>query len=121
LVVPGWNDGDVELRGIARFLAGVSRDIPWHVTAFHPDYKMADRNGTPAATLRRAADIGQSEGLHFVYAGNVPGRTGTLENTYCPACKALLVERMGFRVLANHLGPDSLCPQCRTPIPGVWS
>ena len=121
LVVPGWNDSDEELRSIARFLAGVSRAIPWHVTAFHPDYRMADRQWTPAASLLRAAEIGQAEGLHFVYAGNVPGRTGSLENTYCPTCKTLLIERVGFRILADHLGPAGTCPRCRAYIPGIWS
>ncbi|HEX9897807.1 MAG TPA: hypothetical protein VGC81_01195, partial [Candidatus Methylomirabilis sp.] len=103
------------------FLAGVSRDIPWHVTAFHPDYKMADRGRTPPTALVRAAEIGQAEGLHFVYAGNVPGRTGSLENTYCPSCKTLLIERIGFQVLANHLKDGGTCPQCHAAIPGVWS
>ena len=117
LVVPGWNDSDEELRSIARFLAGVSRAIPWHVTAFHPDYRMADRQWTPAASLLRAAEIGQAEGLHFVYAGNVPGRTGSLENTYCPACKALLIERVGFRILADHLGAAGSL----SPMPGLHS
>ena len=121
LVVPGWNDSDEELGGIARFLAGVSQHIPWHVTAFHPDYKMADRSWTPATTLLRAAEIGQAEGLRFIYAGNIPARTGSLENTYCPACKTLLIERVGFRVLANHLDPGGACPLCRARIPGVWS
>jgi len=120
LVVPGWNDSEAELRDIARFLAGVSRDIPWHVTAFHPDYRMEDRSWTPARSLTRASEIGRSEGLHFVYAGNLPGRTGTLESTYCPGCAGLLIERVGFRVLANHLD-NGVCPQCRTRIPGVWS
>ncbi len=121
LVVPGWNDSEAELRSLARFLAGVSPDIPWHVTAFHPDYKMTDRDWTPARSLVRAAEIGQEEGLHFVYAGNIPGRTGSLENTYCPSCKASLVERVGFRVPMNRLGPDGLCPGCGARIPGVWS
>ena len=121
LIVPEWNDSEEELRGIARFLAGVSRDIPWHVTAFHPDYKMKDRGWTPAKSLTRAAEIGQAEGLHFVYAGNIPGRTGSLENTYCPACKTLLIERVGFEVLGIHLNADGTCPSCSTHIPGVWS
>ena len=121
LIVPGFNDSDEELRAIARFLAGVSRDIPWHVTAFHPDYKMADRGWTPAKTLLRGVEIGKTEGLNYVYAGNVPGRVGTLENTYCPSCKTLLIERVGFEVLANRLGPDGTCPKCTARIPGVWS
>jgi len=121
LVVPGFNDSDEEFRDIARFLAGVSPNIPWHVTAFHPDYKMTDRGRTPANALMRAAEIGQSEGLNFVYAGNIPGRTGSLENTYCPACKTLLIERVGFQVLANHLGAGGTCPKCSARIPGVWA
>ncbi len=121
LIVPGWNDEEAEMRAIAEFLAGVSREIPWHVTAFHPDYKMADRGWTPAAALRRAADLGRAAGLHYVYAGNVPGRTGTLESTHCPSCGSMLIERIGFRVLANHLGPAGECPSCGTRIPGVWS
>ncbi|OGB93159.1 MAG: AmmeMemoRadiSam system radical SAM enzyme [candidate division NC10 bacterium RBG_16_65_8] len=120
LVVPDWNDGDEELRKIAGFLAGVSRDIPWHVTAFHPDYKMTNRTWTPVAAITRATEIGRSEGLRFVYAGNAPGRTGSLENTYCPGCGVLLIERVGFRVLANHLAAGA-CARCQTRIPGVWS
>jgi pyruvate formate lyase activating enzyme len=120
LVVPDWNDSDEELRNIARFLAGVNRDIPWHVTAFHPDYKMADRAWTPVTALMRATEIGRSEGLRFVYAGNVPGRTGSLESTFCPDCATLLIERVGFRVLANHLAVGA-CPRCGARIPGVWS
>jgi pyruvate formate lyase activating enzyme len=120
LVVPNWNDSHEELRDIARYLAGVSRDIPWHVTAFHPDYKMTDRAWTPVKVLTRATEIGRAEGLRYVYAGNAPGRTGSLESTYCPSCATLLVERVGFRVLANHLDAGA-CPRCRTRIPGVWS
>jgi pyruvate formate lyase activating enzyme len=120
LVVPGFNDSDEELRDIARFLVSISPDIPWHVTAFHQDYKMTDPDNTDARTLVRAAEIGTTEGLHFVYAGNLPGRLGHWENTYCPACRSLLVERVGFRVLENRL-PDGICPDCRRVIPGVWS
>jgi pyruvate formate lyase activating enzyme len=120
LVVPGFNDSDEELRDIARFLVSVSPDIPWHVTAFHQDYKMTDPDATDARTLVRAAEIGTSEGLRFVYAGNLPGRLGHWENTYCPGCRSLLVERVGFRVLQNRL-PDGRCPDCRREIPGVWS
>jgi pyruvate formate lyase activating enzyme len=120
LVIPGFNDSDEELRDIARFLVAVSPDIPWHVTAFHQDYKMTDPDNTDARTLVRAAEIGTMEGLRFVYAGNLPGRLGHWENTYCPGCHSLLVERVGFRVLENRL-PDGVCPDCRRVIPGVWS
>jgi pyruvate formate lyase activating enzyme len=119
LVVPGFNDSDGELRQIAEFLAGISADIPWHVTAFHQDYKMTGPDDTPAATLIRAAHIGRAAGLRFVYAGNLPGNTGHLENTSCPGCGALLIERFGFRVLHNRLSGGQ-CPDCGTGIPGVW-
>ncbi len=120
LVVPGFNDSPEELREIARFLVSVSPDIPWHVTAFHPDYKMEDRRATPVRTLVGAVEAGHAEGLRFVYAGNLPGSVRNLENTYCPSCHALLVERLGFRVLRNELAGDGHCPSCRTAIPGVW-
>jgi pyruvate formate lyase activating enzyme len=119
LVVPGFNDSEAELRQIADFLVSVSPDIPWHVTAFHRDYKMRDRDNTSVGTLLRAAEIGVKAGLHFVYAGNLPGRVGPYENTYCPACHALLIERYGFTVLSNAL-VDGTCPKCHTVIPGVW-
>ncbi|MGH9749810.1 MAG: AmmeMemoRadiSam system radical SAM enzyme [Candidatus Polarisedimenticolia bacterium] len=121
LIVPGFNDGDGELRDIARFLAGVSRDIPWHVTAFHKDYKMRDPDDTPVATLLRAAAIGRREGLRFVYAGNLPGDVEDFENTRCTDCGVLLIERAGYRILANRLTPDGRCPGCATAIPGHWA
>jgi pyruvate formate lyase activating enzyme len=120
LVVPGLNDSAEELTDIARFLVSVSPDIPWHVTAFHPDYRMDDRPSTSARALLRAAEIGLGEGLRFVYAGNLPGAVESLENTYCPGCRALLVERRGFRVLRNRMDASGLCPGCGQRVPGVW-
>ena len=120
LVIPGWNDSDQELKDIARFLASISPEIPWHVTAFHKDYKMTDPDDTPVQTLLRAASIGREAGLHFVYAGNLPGRVGDWENTRCPGCNALLIERSGYRILENRLA-DGKCPECSRMIPGVWS
>jgi pyruvate formate lyase activating enzyme len=120
LFVPGFNDGENEMRGIARFLAGVSRDIPWHCTAFHPDYKMTDRDYTGARTLVKACEIGREEGLRYVYAGNLPGRAGDWENTHCPDCNELLVERSGFVVHGYHLTDEGNCPKCATAIPGRW-
>lgn len=121
LVVPGLNDSTEELRDIARFLVSVSPDIPWHVTAFHPDYRMDDRGPTPARALLRAAETGASEGLRFVYAGNLPGAVRGWENTHCPGCRAVLVERLGFRVLRCCIGLDGRCPECRRVVPGIWS
>ena len=119
LVVPGFNDSDEELRETARFLVSVSPDIPWHVTAFHGGYRMTDPDDTPPESLLRAAVIGREEGLHFVYAGNLPGFVGGWENTCCPGCKALLVERRGYRILRNRLRSGA-CPDCGRGIPGVW-
>ena len=121
LVIPGFNDSDAELRDIAAFLAAISQDIPWHVTAFHKDYKMTGPDNTPSETLVRAAAIGRSAGLRYVYAGNLPGATGGLENTRCAGCGALLVERFGFRVLRNRIHAGGRCPDCGAAIPGVWN
>ncbi len=120
LIVPGFNDSTEELNDIARFLVEVSPDIPWHVTAFHPDYKMTEPDCTPAGTLLRAVEIGKSAGLRYVYAGNLPSRVGKWENTYCPNCEALLVERAGFHVFNNNLR-EGACPHCHTRIAGIWS
>ncbi|MGA2272057.1 MAG: AmmeMemoRadiSam system radical SAM enzyme [Bryobacteraceae bacterium] len=120
LVVPGFNDSDAELAALAGFLAGISPDIPWHVTAFYPTYKMTASGATTARMLERAASIGRAAGLRYVYAGNLPGSVGGLENTQCPNCRALLVERSGFEVLRNILTADGACPHCRLAIPGFW-
>jgi pyruvate formate lyase activating enzyme len=121
LVVPDFNDSTDELMDTARFIASVSADIPWHVTAFHPDYKMTAPRPTSVNTLLRAAEIGQEAGLNYVYAGNLPGRLHTYENTYCPKCKALLIERTGYVIYNYHLTAQGTCPKCATQIPGVWS
>jgi pyruvate formate lyase activating enzyme len=121
LLIPGFNDGDDELRGLTTFLAGVSPDIPWHVTAFHPDYKMGDGASTTAGMLTRAAHIGREAGLHFVYAGNLPGRVGDLEHTRCHGCQSVLVARRGYLIQAYAITADGRCPQCHTPVPGRWS
>jgi pyruvate formate lyase activating enzyme len=118
LVVPDFNDSDEELTGIAEFLAGVDPDIPWHITAFHTDYKMDNPSTTPAHLLR-AYEIGKRAGLRYIYPGNIPGAFGDKEGTHCPACNALVIGRSGFRVTSYRL-VDGKCPQCATPIPGVW-
>jgi pyruvate formate lyase activating enzyme len=120
LIVPGFNDSPEELWDAARFIASISPAIPWHVTAFHKDYKMLDPDDTTADDLIRAAEIGLEAGLQYVYAGNLPGRTRSYENTYCPTCGELLVERVGYRIRANHLAGRGTCPKCSTPIPGIW-
>ena len=108
-----------ELTQIAEFVAGVSPDIPWHVTAFHPSYKMTDRGRTPAETIARACELGEAAGLRYVYAGNLPGGVAEREHTCCHACGARLITRLGFNVRQNRMAGSS-CPDCHTMIPGVW-
>ena len=120
LIVPGFNDSPEELRAAARFLASISRDIPWHVTAFHKDYKMTEPNNTTAQDLVRAAEIGAEEGLHFVYAGNLPGRVGGWENTRCPQCRETVIERHGYLIRSYSITAEGKCPRCQYPLPGVW-
>ncbi|MBI1368941.1 MAG: AmmeMemoRadiSam system radical SAM enzyme [Planctomycetes bacterium] len=120
LLIPGFNDSPDEVKRIADFLAGISRDIPWHITAFHSDYKMSTTPNTQVDQLIEACRIGRRAGLRYVYAGNRPGQVGEWEHTRCPACSAMLIERRGFSIRANRLR-DGHCPDCRTPIPGFWS
>jgi pyruvate formate lyase activating enzyme len=120
LVVPGFNDSDTELTEIAGFLAGISPDIPWHVTAFHQDYKMTGPRNTPSSTLKRAAGIGKQAGLRYVYAGNLPGSVDHLEDTVCYKCQTTVVRRRGFWVLENRVTPTGACPSCGAPIRGRW-
>ncbi len=120
LVIPAFNDSDFELKGIAEFVASVSVDIPWHITAFHPDYKMDKTPATPVSTLLRAYEFGKAAGLRYCYPGNVHGRVGTRENTYCAACGELLIRRTGFYVEENRMGAGGTCPKCGVRTPGVW-
>ncbi len=119
LIVPGMNDTAAELRQMAEFIAGVSVEIPWHVTAFHPDYKMDGPGRTPVKTLIRAYDIGKAAGLKHVYPGNVHGGVDDREHTYCHSCNELLIRRHGFIVDENRM-KGSTCPKCGTTIAGVW-
>jgi len=118
LVVPGRNDGDQEFRGLAQWIkANLGVDVPLHFTQFHPGYKMKNLALTPVSTLERAKAIADAEGLHYVYLGNVPGHPA--QNTYCPQCRSLLVERVGFTA-GRMLIRDDRCPSCLHPIPGIW-
>jgi pyruvate formate lyase activating enzyme len=121
LVVPGFNDSTEELMDAARFIASVSPDIPWHVTAFHPDYKMTDPQPTNVNTLLRASEIGEEAGLKYVYAGNLPGRTKGYEDTRCPKCQAVVIGRTGYVINSYRITARGTCPECGTSIPGVWT
>jgi pyruvate formate lyase activating enzyme len=121
LLIPGFNDSEDEIKRAADFIAGVSPDIPWHVTAFHQDYRMQENANTTAEQLIRACETGRAAGLRFVYAGNLPGRVGRYENTYCPACDELLIERYGYIIKQMKVTRDGKCPACAETIPGVWA
>ena len=123
LLIPGFNDSPDELRRLTEFLAGISPDIPWHVTAFHGDYKMQNdvARDTNREDLLRAVEIGRAAGLRFIYAGNLPGRVGAWENTRCPQCDETVIERHSYLIKDYRLTPDGSCPNCATAIPGRWS
>jgi pyruvate formate lyase activating enzyme len=120
LIIPGFNDSKDELWDSARYLVSVSADIPWHVTSFYPTYKHLEGERTSADILQQAAEIGQEAGLNYVYAGNMPGRVGSLEDTHCPNCQTLLINRTGFSVRENLITGEDTCPQCGEPIAGIW-
>jgi len=121
LLIPGFNDSRDELSRLTAFVAGVSPDIPWHVTAFHGDYKMTEPGNTTADMLEAAASIGTDAGLRYVYAGNLPGAVGGLEDTRCASCGTTLVARTGYRVRDYRITLDGRCPGCAAPVPGRWS
>jgi len=116
LIIPSYNDSDQELRDIAQFIKNLDERIPWHISAFYPTYRLTDQPRTSVKTLRRARDIGLSEGLRYVYEGNVPGEGG--ENTFCYNCNNLLIQRLGFSIIENRI-KESKCPHCQTLIDGV--
>ncbi len=118
LLIPGFNDSADELARLTEFIASVSPDIPWHVTAFHGDYKMDDTPNTTADMLQQAAAIGERAGLRFVYAGNLSGAVGPLEDTRCASCDRTLVARSGFRIRDYRITANGCCPSCGTPVPG---
>jgi pyruvate formate lyase activating enzyme len=121
LVIPGFNDSTEELTDAAQFLAGLSLDIPWHVTAFHPDYHMTAPDPTTAASLLRATEIGQAAGLRYVYAGNLPGQVGDYEHTFCPHCHTRVIERYGYIIRDYRLTAAGACPECGTRLAGIWT
>src|SRR5215468_2173624 len=118
LLIPGFNDSREELTRLTEFIAGVSPDIPWHVTAFHGDYKMTEPGNTTASMLRAAARIGRESGLRFVYAGNLPGAVGDLEHTRCSSCGDTLIARFGYHIRDYRITANGGCPSCATRVPG---
>ncbi|MBN2367159.1 MAG: AmmeMemoRadiSam system radical SAM enzyme [Calditrichaeota bacterium] len=119
LVVPTLNDGDKEFRDLAKWMKGnLGTDIPVHFTRFYPQYKLQNLPPTPVGTLERAAEISRAEGMRFVYVGNVPGHKD--ENTRCPACGKVLIQRRGFWIIQNRIS-EGKCPDCGEKIPGIWT
>lgn len=120
LLIPGKNDSDEEIRGIASFIAGIDTAMPWHLSAFHPTYKMTDVPYTPASTLLRAYKIGQEEGLKYVYVGNIDDEDH--ESTYCPGCHERVIDRRGHigQYVTNSLDENGTCPFCGYKLEGVW-
>jgi len=118
LVIPTLNDSDQEFQEIAQFILSLGPEVPWHISAFYPTYKMLDHPRTPAAALHRAREIGIRTGLRYVYCGNIPGEEG--EDTFCPYCGQRLIARIGFRVNKNEV-VDGACRHCRGKIDGIWS
>ncbi len=118
LIIPGINDQPEHLKKIANFIAQkLGTETPWHLSAFHPDYKMQDRSTTPVTTLEKAYEIARHTGLQFVYIGNVGLRKNI---TYCPHCHKALIERLGYQILSNRI-IDGKCVYCKTKIPGIWN
>ena len=116
LIIPGLNETEEELQDIARFIFSLGKETPWHISRFHPRYKMLDRSPTSVRILAKAREIGFKAGLRYVYTGNVPGDPG--EDTFCYHCGQLLVDRLGFQVLGNRI-QESKCYNCGSPIDGV--
>jgi pyruvate formate lyase activating enzyme len=122
LLIPGFNDSHEELRRLTEFLAGVSPDIPWHVTAFHTDYKMQGdgQRDTTVEDLLRAVDVGQQAGLRYIYAGNLCGQVGHWEDTRCAGCSQTVIRRYGYLIEDYRLTADGRCPGCGLVVPGRW-
>ena len=117
LIIPTYNDTDDELRSIAKWIYRTDKSMPWHLSAFHPSYKLLDAPPTTVESIERARDIGLSEGLRYVYSGNIPGMAG--ESTYCYNCKKLLIERLGFTIKKKSI-KGGRCPYCKVEIDGVF-
>ena len=117
LLIPEINDGEEELRGLAGFIRTLGAETPWHISRFHPRYRMMEQPPTPAASIHRAIRIGKSAGLRYVYSGNIPGDSG--ENTSCARCGHLLIGRCGFAIERLDL-TESACPRCGTPLDGIF-
>jgi pyruvate formate lyase activating enzyme len=122
LIVPGFSDNPEDLKRMADFLTSIDPLMPWHITAFHPDYKMTEGyRRTTSDDLMKIVEIAQQAGLRYIYPGNLPGQVADWENTRCHHCQTTLIRRQGFTVKENRIRTDGKCPHCQTQIPGIWS
>ena len=117
LLIEGVNNSNEEVNKMAEFIASVSKDIPWHLSAFHPDYKMKDVEFTKMDTLQKAYEIGKKQGLNYIYLGNVD----VADITYCPKCGYDIIVRNRYEVVKNEITKDGECPKCNTKIAGLWT
>jgi len=115
LIIPGQNDSELELTSIAKFIANIDKDIPWHLSRFHPDYKFLNQKPTPIKSLKKAEDIGKKAGLKYVYLGNVNQDA----NTYCDNCQKILLSRSHFDLIENNI-IEGKCKFCGKVISGVY-
>ncbi len=119
LVIPDWTDDMDTIKQMCKWLVSNNlKDTPLHFSRFHPAYKLNNVKSTPLKSLLEARDIARDAGIEYVYVGNVPEIEG--ENTYCPNCNTMLIQRQGYKVVANMLVNDS-CPKCSNKIPGKWN
>ncbi|MHA1917782.1 MAG: AmmeMemoRadiSam system radical SAM enzyme [Candidatus Ranarchaeia archaeon] len=116
LIIPDYNDSEEDLRGCVKFIKDLDENIPWHISRFHPDYKLINHRSTPVETLLKAKSIAEEEGLKYIYIGNVFDLS---ENTFCPICNTELVKRSGYTMIKNSIDENN-CPKCKSPITGIW-
>jgi pyruvate formate lyase activating enzyme len=117
LAIPTMNDSNQEIEEIAQFIVSLGSEVPWHISAFYPTYKMLNLSRTPSSTIHRAREIGMKAGLKYVYCGNIPGEEG--EDTFCPQCGQKVIERIGFQVTINNV-VNGTCRHCQGKIDGIW-
>jgi pyruvate formate lyase activating enzyme len=120
LLVPGFNDSESELQDMASFIRSISPEMPWHITAFRPEFRMRDRPRTSARQILKAVELGYQAGLQYVYGGNLPGSLGKYAHTSCHQCQTVLIKRWGFSIQQYRITTDGKCPDCGTTIPGCW-
>ena len=120
LVIPTLNDDPTELKNMCQWIVKeLGPDVPIHFSRFYPQYRLKNLPVTPTKTLDTARKIALDSGIHFAYIGNVPEHEG--ENTFCPSCHKLIIQRRGYLIFENHIQKDGTCKFCHNSIPGIWN